>query len=294
MVTEKLIEGVEQSARQSVLTATWPCYVEYRVERYDDGEVWATAELPAHWREGRWAALSEEQRERALPLSDPTASGQARLYSPLTDVPDLFILFARLEPTEEEWLSFLHRYGALGPDPRRDRFSRFLEEVRRARRVLKLYQAASQSPPNVRAIAGIFGEDGALQDPDRWAKRTTPPEASRLALKEVDAVIKEMLKAETFGDLYYGTREEQPSLSWGFRSLLGCIWIQFAFARTSIREPRKCKAEDCPNFLTASPGAKKATYKNKDYCSKACGERQRYRDRKWARTLSRRSDTDEV
>lgn len=287
MIKEKLIQSVEQSVRQGVLAALWPRYPEeYQVERYDDGEVWATAELPAHWREERWVGLSEEQRERALE-SDPTASGQGRLYSPLTDAQDLFIQFARLEPTEEAWRSFLPRYGALGPDPRRDRFSRFVEEVRRAKRVLKLYEAATAKPADVNAIAGIFGEDGVLQDSDRWTKKTTPPEASRLALKEVDAVIWGMLQAETFVDLYYKTGEEQPVLSSGFHSLLGAIWLQFSFARTLIREPRRCKAEDCSNLLTAGRGAKKAVYKNKDYCSKACGERQRYRDRRWSRTLSR-------
>jgi hypothetical protein len=260
------------------------------VERYNDGEVWATAELPAHLREAQWAGLSEEQRERALE-SDPTASEQGRLYSPLTDAQDLFIRFARLEPTEEAWRSFLRSYGALGPDPRRDRFSRFVEEVRRAKRVLKLYEAATAKPADVNAIAGIFGEDGVLEAPDLWAKRSAPPQASLPALKEVDAVIREMLKAETFADLYSGSPEGQPLPSWGAHTLLGSIWLQFAFARTSIREPRRCKAEDCSNLVTASPGAKKGLYKNKDYCSKACSERQRYRNRKWARTLSRSDET---
>jgi hypothetical protein len=291
-MTEKLIEGVEQSARQGVLAATWPCYREYRVERYADGEVWATAEFPAPLREGRWADLSEEQRKRALPPSDLTASGRARLYSPLTDAPDLFIRFARWETTEEAWLSFLRCYGALGPDPRRDRYSRFCQEVRRAKRVLEFYEAATTKPvPDVKAIAGIFGEDGVLQDPDLWAMRTAPQRASGDALKEVDAVIREMLRAETFGDLYSGSYEEQPLPSWGAHSLLGNVWLEFFFARTSIREPRRCKAEDCPNFLPASSGGKKATYKNKKYCSKACAERQRYRDRRWSRTLSRGDGT---
>jgi hypothetical protein len=282
---EMLIEGVEQSARQGVLAATWPRYVDYRVERHADGEVWAVAEHPAHWREARWAGLSEQQRERALEF-DPTVSGQARLYSPLTDAQDLFIRFARLEPTVEEWRSFLLRYGALGPDPQRDRYSRFVQEVRRAKRVLKLYQAAKAEPADVNAIASIFGEDSVLRDPDRWAKGTSPPEASRLALKEVDAVIKEMLKAETFADLYCGNHEEQPLPSWGAHSLLGSIWLEFFFARTSIREPRRCEAEDCYSLLTASPGAKKGAYKNKRFCSKACSERDRYARKKWSRTLS--------
>jgi hypothetical protein len=282
---EKLIEGVEQSARQGVLAATWPRYVDYRVERHADGEVWAVAEHPAHWREGRWVGLTEEQKDRAI-ASDSLASYQGRLYFPLADTPDLFIRFARLEPTEEEWQSFLRRYGALGQDPRRDRFSRFVEEVRQAKRVLKLYEAATAEPAEVNPIASIFGEDGVLLNSDQWAKRTSPPEASRLALKEVDVVIREMLRAETFADLRYEAREEQPLLSLAVRSLLGCIWIQFAFARTLVREPRRCEAEDCYNLLAASPGAKKAVYKNKRFCSKACSERDRYARKKWSRTLS--------
>ena len=273
-----------------MLAATWPRFPEeYQVERYD-GEVWATTELTAHSREARWTGLSEEQRERALE-SDPTASGQGRSSSPLTDTPDLFIRFARLEPTEEAWRSFLPRYGALGPDPRRDRFSRFIEEVRRAKRVLKLYEAATAKPANVKAVADIFDKDGVLQDPELWAKRTAPPQASRVALREVDAVIREMLKAETFAELHYVSHGEQPLPSWGFHSLLGAIWLEFFFARTSIREPRRCAAEDCSNALTAGGKGKKALYKNKDYCSKACGERQRDHDRKWSRTLSRGDGT---
>jgi hypothetical protein len=286
---KKVVKAVEQSVRQGVLAATWPRYLEYRMEEYADGDAWADAELPQGLRNDRWSNLSERQRSTIL-ASDPLASGQGRLYSPLADAQDLFIEFASLEPTKEAWKSFLRRYGTLGPDPRRDLFSRFVEEVQRAKRVLKLYEAATAEPAHVKAIAGVWGE-GTLQDPSRWAERTTPPEASRLALKEVDAVTRRMLAAETFSDLYYSSHGEQPLLSYGFRSLLGAMWLQFAFVRTSIREPRRCAAEDCPKLLAAGGEGKKRMYRNKSYCSKACGERQRDRDRRWSRTLSRSDDT---
>jgi hypothetical protein len=281
-ISKELTEAVDQSVRINVLADAWPRYRSYRVD-HADGDAYATAELPAERLVGRWSELAEEQQNRLL-FQDPLASNQQPLYFPLTDAQDLFLHFARQEPTEEAWQAFLNRYGTLGPDPRRDVFSRFCEEVRRAGRVLRLYEAATAKPvPDVEAIARIFGEDGMLQDQRQWAKKVAPVDAGRWALREVDLVAKDVLRAETFADFYYGDHGESPLGSWGFRSLLGALWLQFFFLRISKHEPQHCKARDCNKLLGPGDKGEKATYSNKRFCSKACGERDRYHRRKLAR-----------
>jgi hypothetical protein len=277
---------MDQSARSRVRADTWTRYRSYRVD-HADGDAYATAELPAEWLIGRWSELAVEQQDRLL-FQDPLASSQQPLYSPLTDAQDLFLHFAHLEPTEEAWQAFLDKYGTLGPDPRRDVFSRFCEEVQRAGRVLRLYEAATAKPvPDVDAIAKIFGDDGMLQDPSRWAKKVAPADAGRWALREVDLVAKDVLRGETFADFYYGDHEDSPLGSWGFRSLLGALWMQFFFLRTSKQEPRRCQARGCSRLLGPADKGEKAMYSNKQFCSRACGERDRYYRRKLARRKNR-------
>jgi hypothetical protein len=69
------------------------------------------------------------------------------------------------------------------------------------------------------------------------------------------------------------------SPSWGFRSLLGALWLQFYFLITS-KKTRHCQAPGCSTIIAnEDPGAhlpgggskrKKATYSSKLYCSPRC------------------------
>jgi hypothetical protein len=276
---DKFAEAVERSVRQGVSAGVWRRYRNYRMKKAEDGDVWATAVLPPRWREG----YCEEERKSVQDASPI-------LYSPLTEAKDLFVRFADMEPTEEAWRTFLLQYGTLGRDPERDKLSRFIEEVRRARRVLTLYEAGTAKPADVKAIAGVFVGAGTKRDTARWAKDTGPVEASRLALGQVDFETRQMLREETFADLFQGGQDEQLHLSYGFHSLLGAAWLQFAFLRASQRGPLRCQAPDCSNPLDVGTGGKKAVYKNKRFCSNACAERDRYARKKWSRTLSRSDD----
>jgi hypothetical protein len=150
--------------------------------------------------------------------------------------------------------------------------------------VLRLYEAATAKPiPDVKAIAEVFGGDGGLQDPSQWVKKVAPVDAGRWALQEVDLVTRGVLREETFADFYYGGHGEAPLGSWGFRSLLGALWLQFFFVRTSTQEPRQCQARDCNKLLGAGGKGQKGMYSNKRFCSTACAERDRYHRRKLAR-----------
>jgi hypothetical protein len=177
-------------------------------------------------------------------------------YAPLADAPGLFFDFAYWDLNQEKWLVFLHRYGTLGPDPERDRFSRFCDEVRRAKRVLKLFGAATVEPePNVRAIAEVFEQDGVLEDRPRWAAKVKLEDAKAAALQEVRMVTEDMLKEWTFPAPYQRDLDQPFSRSWGFGSLLGALWLQFYFLMTSDKV-RYCQGPGCSNpIANEDPGA---------------------------------------
>lgn len=276
---KKVIEEVNQSVTKGEgRVDAWPVYRNYRFED-DDEDAYVMAELPSKLRAG-YRDLSREQQIRAI------ESHIKSLYAPLADTPGLFIPFARLELSEQAWHGFVETYGTLGPDSHRDSYSHFYREGQRAKWVLALYEAATAdskaevSVPDVESIADEFDKQGMLRDRSRWVKNTAPTDAADEALKEVDAATKEMLREHTCADFYYRHPGESPLRSYGFRSLLGALWLQFFFMRTSDQGLPRCIGPGCSKVLGPGGEGKKGIYKNKEYCSKACGQRRRNHDRK--------------
>jgi hypothetical protein len=80
------------------------------------------------------------------------------------------------------------------------------------------------------------------------------------------------------------------SQGWGFRSLLGAMYLQMMFYILEPEMLRWCKATDCNQIVTFEEGTapesprkgargKYRTRGDKEYCSKACAERMGHRRR---------------
>jgi hypothetical protein len=91
--------------------------------------------------------------------------------------------------------------------------------------------------------------------------------------------VRVILERDCYPKLYYQVREDTGemagfALSWGFRSLLGAMYLQLAWRIKS----RKCEAPGSNNIIGLHERSDKHT------CSKACKERRRQHRRK-ARTV---------
>jgi hypothetical protein len=193
-------------------------------------------------------------------------------YAPLRDEPDLFVKFASLaseDPGTRDgrkaiMLEWIKEYGVLGlgaddhsglRSTRYERLKRFWEEVRWAAHCMDLYEAATGSA--------------------RVLKRLNLPGKS-VAEKQKSAVLSlrnkvgHILERDCYPKLYYNVLEDTGELAvvelgWGFRSLLGAMYLQLAWRIKS----RQCEAPGCNNIIGLHERSDKIV------CSKACGQRRR-------------------
>jgi hypothetical protein len=193
-------------------------------------------------------------------------------YAPLRDEPDLFVKFADLASKDrgtrdgryETMLDWIRKYGVLGLLPeghsgmrskRHEDLLLFWSEVHRAARCMALYEAAT--------------------GPGRLLKRSSLP-GKTLAEKRKEAVLRlvgevgNTLERYCYPKLYpvcEDTGEKVGvTLSWGFRSLLGAMYLQLAWRIKS----RQCAAPGCNTIIGLHERSDKVV------CSDACAERRRY------------------
>ncbi len=193
-------------------------------------------------------------------------------YAPLRDEPDLFVKFASLARKDpgardgryEIMLEWIKRYGVLGlraeghaglRSRRHENLLLFWEETRRAARCLMLYEAAT-GPGRVLKQSGLPGK--------------TLAEKRELAVLSLNNVVQHILKRDCYPKLYFGVLKDtgemaDVALSWGFRSLLGAMYLQLAWRIKS----RQCEAPGCNNII----GLHKRS--DKIVCSRRCAERRR-------------------
>ena len=196
------------------------------------------------------------------------------MYAPLRDEPDLFVKFASLARKDpgtsdgryELMLEWIKKYGVLGlvaegnsgSDLRSERHEDLLlfwSEVRRAARCMALYKAAT--------------------GPGRVLKRSSLPgktlaEKRKEAFSRLGSDVGLILKRDCYPKLYYDEHQDTGemasiALSWGFRSLLGAMYLQMAWRIKS----RQCEAPGCNNIIGLHERSDKRT------CSPACKERRR-------------------
>jgi len=246
--------------------------------------------------ERRWDAYIMAPYEKPGRSATSAVVRSTYTYAPLTDTPDLLKRFADLsdgEITQDVWKSWIADYGTLGlqkgVNPNRggpaESFSVFVQEASDAGDLLRLYEAA----------ADPTGVDEAYIEQYLFPYHV-PEERSAArdaALSLVDVVIQEKLEKECVVQ-FDPNRDGTAVLSYGFRSLLGAMYLQMAFLRAGKTAARVCQGPDCNRTIALSApetekeyarrrarGERKAsqTYANKVYHSPAC-KQAAYRARK--------------
>ena len=295
---EQFIYAGKKAARTEQLGTAWPVYRDFEVEE-KEGDVYV------------YAPFRPPEREAGLNtrLSSPFEEdlGLERVYAPLREQPDLFLRFASLaregEITRDEafqiMLEWVTSYGVLGLEDvdrlesdggwehrmgRRESLVRFAEAVREAARCLTLYEAAeAPGGPDVEALErmGVRGN--------------TPEEMKEDALRSVDDQVNRQMVEECYPLVYRQFHRESGETvrsfqGWGFRSLLGAMYLQMMWLITEASNVRRCKGPGCfriitfdaPEQVTADPGLKKnargkyRTRRDKEFCSRNCKEKWRY------------------
>lgn len=229
---------------------------------------------------------------------------RARVYAPLRDTPDLFLTFASLgrkdierEKAVEVMLDWIKSYGVLGLDDgdhRAESFTGFSRAVRYAARCLELYEAAT-------------AEEGVRDDPDietldRYgADGETPKEKREWALEEVSRIVGKRVEEWCYPQLYRLVNNEvgrtvRFEQGWGFRSLLGAMYLQMMWLITEGGDSPRCKGPGCnrivrigkyrpgdrrhvKEFEQRGGGGRPPRYKirkDKEFCSRNCKQKWRY------------------
>jgi hypothetical protein len=266
------------SAKSERLGAAWPVYKDFEIED-KDGEVYVYA--PFHSPE------APEARSVIYPFP-PQDLNLRRMYAPLREEPHLFLKFVSLRrkgplPHNEALevvLDWVRHYGVLGSEGvdyfevpgrkqwgtgRRESLSGFVEAVREAARCLDLYEAA-------KALGAT-----AVDALDRYRiPGRTVEERQELALKEAGDIVGKYLESECYPMFYREFQRETErtvgfSQGWGFRSLLGAMYLQMMWLMTEGKDVRSCKRPGCPNLITYD-----RSRKDKEFCTKNCKEKWRY------------------
>jgi hypothetical protein len=226
-----------------------------------------------------------------------------RLAAPLRDTPDLFLEFAELadhEIDEEVWRDWFTRYGVLGLKPAlpymasveggpEETFSRFVDEARIANGVLRLWEAATMGMGDEELVDRYLPQITLLQDRAKgllgvWyadvPRSTTAP-----WLSLVGTIVQSKLTTECYPQLL-GTSGPTFGDGYGFRSLLGAMYLQMFWLMTAKGGVRRCKEPECPRVITFDQPEQKGdpskhndrsmgyrTRVDKVFCSAACKQR---------------------
>ncbi len=225
-------------------------------------------------------------------------------YSPLA-LPGLFLEFARLADTGEITLDvmmdWVQRYGVLGLEGREtrsldpqgfadlrggpmDNLWNFDIEARRANAVLRLYEAATDSDgPDVEGLTryeewistqAVLREHGHRMDSSAGLRDA--------ALGWVAGTVRRTVAEDCYPELYQ--EGDTFRSGYGFKSLLGAMYLQMMWLMIATGEIRRCQGPGCNKIITfeqpdqpvEDSGLKKnargkyRTRKDKRFCSDNC------------------------
>lgn len=236
-------------------------------------------------------------------------------YSPLL-VDSLFLEYAELvdagEITPETMLDWVDRYGVLGFEGRESRgidpqapdasggpadsLLNFAHEARKANAVLRLYEAAtSLSGPDVEKIRQYeeWFSTQAIQR-EHGHRMDSPLDLKGAALDWVAGTVRRIVADECYPELYQEGEEFRQGF--GFKSLLGAMYLQMMWLMTATGGVRRCKAPKCDRVITfeqpeesseqrverLTQGRRKKyrTRADKEFCSQRCKVRWHYRNNK--------------
>jgi hypothetical protein len=306
----------EKATKKDQLGSTWPIYKDLEVVE-EEGRLYIYAPLRP----------PERPKEAVIQIGQPDLNLD-RMYSPLRDVPDLFLRFVSLMPKRpvsveemlERVLEWVKSYGVLGSHAQTDigpadnpktldysaqpdRVQSFLEfwrALQEAATCLKRYQAATANQHLYRdsEVDGEYlaNEDAladVLSNADR--KNKTLAQQRELALIRAQIVVGAHIREQCYPVLSRQLRRTSASTyetagffqSWGFRSLLGAMYLQMMWLMTAASNVKRCEGPGCINNITIDPpqsptglekGArgKYRTRSDKRFCSKNCAQKWRY------------------
>ena len=293
---EFIYEG-KKATKTEQLQSTWPVYEDYEVVE-EEGRLYIYAPL-------RPAGLPSDED---IQIEQPDLN-LGRLYSPLQDVPDLFIRFTSLMPRRpileeemlERMLEWVRSYGVLGShaqtdigpadDPKtldyssqRDRVQSVLEfwrALQEATHCLRLYQAAAanQGLGDEDALSDILSTQDRVDLSRRDRKKKTVREQREVALVRAQLIVHAHISQECYPVL---SRQLQRTADntyetagffqgWGSRSLLGAMYLQMMWLMTTASNVKQCKGPGCLNIITYDPPQSPAGLKK--------GARGKYRTR---------------
>jgi hypothetical protein len=266
------------STKNEHLGAAWPLYEDFEVEE-KDGEVYVYAPFRPPNAPEAGAVIYP------CPLEDLNLR---QTYAPLREEPGLFLRFASLarkgplsrDEMLEVVLDWAKRYGVLGLEGtdylevsgraewgagRRESLSGFAQAVREAARCLGLYEAGTAL--GTTAVHAL--------DKYKVTGRTVE-ERQEMALKEAADMVGNHLESECYPVLYREFHRETErtigfAQGWGFRSLLGAMYLQLGWLMTEGSGVRSCKGPGCSELITFD-----RSRKDKEFCSKNCKEKWRY------------------
>jgi hypothetical protein len=287
-------EAVNSARRQ----LAWGLFDRYEVQKLDGGTepcFYAPVDLPA--------GLQTFYLLINRYLRNPWMEDQGlTTYSPL-NVPGLFLEFASLvedpglddEPhtdnNEAVALDWISSWGVLGLTPtgfdsltgrihqggKDDSLSSFVRQAGFANVTLRLYEAATAlEGPDIDFIQRGMPEE-------RWSYYAqNPTEARNWAMKRVAKVVEFMLEEYCY-PTFHLQEDGQVALAWGFKNLLGAMWIQMMWLLTSTGKTRRCARPECTRIITfesrhapIDPGLKKnprgkyKTRSDKKFCTALC------------------------
>jgi hypothetical protein len=268
--SENFLRARDNEADDRYLGTTWTRFRDFDIEERTEHDVYIRARQydPGLPQPRKMADGSQVQSYSGEWLfKDDNSKG---LYAPLREEPDLFLKFAALASKDprtrdgrlEIMLDWIKTYGVLGlilegnsRSERRENLLPFWFEVHRAAKCMALYEALT-GPGRVLKRSGIPGK--------------TLAEKRKEVVKHLDAQIGTTLRRHCYPKLYSLKLKDtgEPAgfaLSWGFRSLLGAMYLQLAWRIKS----RQCEAPGCNNVIGLHERSDKHT------CSKACKERRR-------------------
>lgn len=323
--TENFTEASAKAVTKELRDAVWPVYEHYEILE-EDGEMFVVASVShasfvepepiedsvikkGEMKGRRWREFGGRE-----PLED-----HMTLYAPLK-TPELVVELAKLaeeEITPEDVLGWAEFYGLLASIPgddtvstydgfvnlrvngwgRRESVRRFAEAAREIRACLRIYEALTADEvvdlDELSAAAGPLP----LEVLRQWDRREGEERSwlFRVLGRIIQARLNEHCYPQFTTYTAGGLAAGKFALSWGFKNLLGAIWLHMAWLLEAEGDRvRRCKLPGClrvihfePGEPASDPGLKMNTrrkYKtrvDREFC-KGRGCKQKYHYRKKA------------
>jgi len=286
--TEFFVHAGSQVLRSDLAGAAWPVFKDFEVERTDD-DVFIYAP----------ARLRPSKVKQVYSLGEgPPDENLERHYAPLRDKPDLFLRFASLARKDalstdgalQVMLEWATTHGVLGtasfwhwestradyPRTRRESLRSFAEAVREAARCLELYRAATVLDGEMaEAVLDRYRASGStLREKQEWALICSGDIVGAWVEGDCYTRLLRTVKGEknSKARFWYEKRTLGFEQGWGFRSLLGAMYLQMMFHMTGRADWKPCKRPHCYGRVILKSGTEgeRRTPSHKEFCSKAC------------------------